>query len=59
MAETDSPYLAPQAFRGKRNEPAHVTGVYEMIAKIKEIPIKKLTEKISVNFGCFFGLTTE
>lgn len=59
MAETDSPYLAPQAFRGKRNEPAYVISVYDMIAKIKGIPIEKLTEKISMNFGCFFGLTIE
>ena len=59
MAETDSPYLAPQDFRGKRNEPAYVIRVYEMIAKIKEISIEKLTEKISMNFSCFFGLTIE
>ena len=27
MVETDSPYLAPQAYRGKRNEPAYVVEV--------------------------------
>jgi TatD DNase family protein len=59
MAETDSPYLAPQVFRGKRNEPAYVIKVYEMISQIKDIPIESLMEKISVNFGCFFGLEIE
>jgi TatD DNase family protein len=59
MAETDAPYLSPQAFRGKRNEPAYVIKVYEMIAQIKDIPIESLIEKISVNFGCFFGLGIE
>ncbi|MGA1863595.1 MAG: TatD family hydrolase [bacterium] len=56
MAETDAPYLAPQSFRGKRNEPAYVVKVYEMIAQIKEMPVEAITEKIFVNFGCFFGL---
>lgn len=56
MAETDAPYLAPQSFRGKRNEPSYVLKVYEMIAQIKEMPVEAITEKIFVNFGCFFGL---
>jgi TatD DNase family protein len=59
MAETDSPYLAPQSFRGKRNEPAYVVKVYEMIAQIKETSVEAITEKIFVNFGCFFGLEIE
>jgi TatD DNase family protein len=56
MAETDSPYLSPQAFRGKRNEPINVIEVYDMIAQIKGTPIESIIEKISVNFGCFFDL---
>jgi TatD DNase family protein len=35
MIETDCPFLAPQAFRGKRNEPAYVVKVAEQIAEIK------------------------
>lgn len=56
MAETDAPYLAPQSLRGKRNEPAYVVKVYEMIAQIKEMPVEGIIEKIFVNFSCFFGL---
>lgn len=34
---TDSPYLTPQPFRGKRNEPAHVRLVAEEIANLRDI----------------------
>ena len=34
LAETDSPYLAPQPVRGKRNEPAHVVHTYDVLAEL-------------------------
>jgi TatD DNase family protein len=34
LAETDSPYLAPQKVRGKRNEPAFVTHTYDVLAEM-------------------------
>ena len=34
LAETDSPYLAPQPVRGKRNEPAFVTHTYDALAEM-------------------------
>ena len=34
LAETDSPYLAPQPVRGKRNEPAFVTHTYDVLAQL-------------------------
>jgi TatD DNase family protein len=34
LAETDSPYLAPQKVRGKRNEPAFVTYTYDVLAEM-------------------------
>jgi TatD DNase family protein len=34
LAETDSPYLAPQPVRGRRNEPAHVAHVYDLLAEL-------------------------
>lgn len=48
MIETDCPFLAPQAFRGKRNEPAYVVEVAEKIAEIKGISIEEVA-----------GVTTE
>jgi TatD DNase family protein len=35
LIETDSPFLAPVPYRGKRNEPAHVARVAEVIAELR------------------------
>lgn len=59
MAETDAPYLSPQRFRGKRNEPAYVLEVYKMMAQIKDMSIEALIEKISENFSRFFRVPIE
>lgn len=44
LTETDSPYLTPHPFRGKRNEPANVRIVAEKIAELKNEPIDKIVE---------------
>lgn len=57
FCETDSPYLAPQSHRGKRNEPALVRDVYEKMAEIKNMPLEKLAEDIWRNSEELFGQT--
>lgn len=37
LCETDSPYLAPQAKRGKVNEPSYIVYIYELIAGIRDM----------------------
>ncbi len=37
LVETDAPYLAPEPFRGKRNEPAHVTHTAAVLARIRGV----------------------
>jgi TatD DNase family protein len=37
LVETDSPYLAPQPFRGKRNEPAHVVHTARCLAEVRGV----------------------
>ena len=44
MVETDSPYLSPKPFRGKRNKPAYVLHVAEKIAKLKDISLEEVAE---------------
>jgi TatD DNase family protein len=57
MLETDSPYLTPVPFRGKRNEPAYVKYVAEKIAEIKNISINEVIEMTTENAKKLFGLT--
>ena len=44
VIETDCPYLTPEPFRGKRNEPVYVRYIAEEIARIKEMQIEKVIE---------------
>jgi TatD DNase family protein len=54
LAETDSPYLAPIPFRGKRNEPAHVARVVDQIARERSMAAKEVGELIAANFSQLF-----
>ncbi|MGN0390450.1 MAG: TatD family hydrolase [Wujia sp.] len=44
VLETDAPYLAPEPFRGRRNESSYLSYVAEAIAQIKQIPVEKVYE---------------
>ncbi|MDD5043359.1 MAG: TatD family hydrolase [Patescibacteria group bacterium] len=44
MVETDAPYLTPEPFRGKRNEPLYVKYVAEKIAKLKGLEFEEVAE---------------
>ena len=54
--ETDAPFLAPEGFRGKRNEPAQVKLLAEEIAKIKEKSFAEVAKVTSENAINFFNL---
>ena len=56
LCETDSPYLAPQGFRGKSNEPYHVKSVYEMISMLKGISVEDFAAIIDDNVKKAFRL---
>ena len=49
LCETDSPYLAPQGRRGKRNEPAFVREVYDKIAETRNLPLAELAAAVWEN----------
>ena len=57
MIETDAPYLAPQKFRGQRNEPAFVKEVARVIAQIRGISFEEVDRVTSGNACRLFGLS--
>ena len=56
LIETDSPYLSPQPFRGKKNSPENVVYVAQKIAELKKINIDEVGEKTSSNFFKAFNI---
>jgi len=56
LIETDSPYLAPQTHRGKRNEPAYVAEVAKALASVRDLGTEEIASKTSDNFRRFFKL---
>jgi TatD DNase family protein len=42
LVETDSPYLAPEPVRGRRNEPANVVWTLKKLAEIRELPEEEM-----------------
>lgn len=49
VIETDCPYLTPEPFRGKRNEPIYVEYVAKKIAEIKDISVEDVTKITTEN----------
>ncbi len=56
LIETDSPYLAPQVIRGKRNEPAHVAEVAKVLANVRDLPVEAIAAQTTENFRRFFPI---
>jgi TatD DNase family protein len=49
LLETDAPYLTPHPFRGRRNEPAHITWIAEKIAELHDQQVSFVAEQTSRN----------
>lgn len=56
MIETDCPFLAPQTFRGKRNEPAYVIEVAQQIVEIKGLDVNEVAAQTTSNAKKLFGI---
>jgi TatD DNase family protein len=56
VLETDSPYLAPTPFRGKRNESAYITKVVDKLATIYGLSFKEIASITTQNSKDVFGI---
>jgi TatD DNase family protein len=57
MVETDAPYLAPEPYRGKRNEPAYVVRTLEVLAQLRAVTVEALSSATAANARRLFALT--
>ncbi len=57
LIETDSPFLAPVPYRGKRNEPAFVVNTAETIAQLRGITKEEIGARTAENFYALFPQT--
>ena len=55
LVETDSPYLSPMPYRGKRNEPSYVKYTLQKLAEIKNISYEKMAKVTTENFFKLFS----
>lgn len=54
LVETDAPYLAPEPYRGKPNEPAWTSHVAERLAQIKNVEAHVVQDQTTLNFFILF-----
>src|SRR5580658_1699577 len=55
MVETDSPYLAPGKFRGKRNEPSYVVEIARVLAETRGVSLEEISRQTTGNFFRLFS----
>ena len=58
LIETDSPYLSPVPFRGRRNEPANVVHVAHAVASLLMLSYEEVAQRTTQNARRFYGLGT-
>ncbi len=56
LSETDAPYVAPEPYRGKRNEPAYVTEVVARLAALKAVTPEEMKHHIWKNAKRIFSI---
>lgn len=56
VLETDAPWLAPQAYRGKRNEPAFIVAVAAALAELKKISVDEVERLTTLNAKRIFRI---
>jgi TatD DNase family protein len=54
LPETDSPFVAPVPYRGKRNEPIYVKEVYKRMAELKNVNLEEIKKVFMENISSLF-----
>ena len=57
LVETDSPYLTPEPFRGRKNDPSKVEYTARKVAEIKGLSLEEVAAKTKENAMRFYGIT--
>ena len=57
LIESESPFMVPSAYRGKRNRPAYLQATAEFIAELREITIDEVAEALFQNSVTVFGIS--
>jgi TatD DNase family protein len=55
LVETDSPYLAPLPYRGKRNEPAYVVEIAKVLGDTRGVTVDDIAQQTTQNFFRLFN----
>ncbi len=56
LIESESPFMVPAAYRGKRNRPSYLSETAKFIAELRDEPLEELTETVFQNTLKFFGI---
>ncbi len=56
LLETDAPYVSPEPYRGKRNEPLYVVEVAKKLAEVKNLLPERVSEQTTINSLDVFGI---
>lgn len=56
LLETDAPFVAPDPYRGKRNEPAYVLEVAKMLAEVRKAPLGDVARQTVQNAKSVFNI---
>lgn len=58
LIETESPFMVPSAYRGKRNKPSYLIETAKFVAELREQPVEEIAETLYQNTCRFFNITT-
>lgn len=57
LVETDCPFLTPEPYRGRRNEPAYVSYTAQAVARLRDVPFAEVARATTANAQKLFGIS--